>query len=120
MRETRRTRNTQKPPNHPSRSPEPSGGQIHRIDLPPLPDVRSGGVLGTPDWLRTTVVVGGVEHYLDFVVVHEDERGVQHAATKDLDAMLRLHRLACGGEGPFASIEIEEHRYVLFFTPSCI
>jgi hypothetical protein len=90
---------------------------MHRIELPPLADIHP--VHGVRGWLRAAVVIQSVEHYLDLVPVRENGRGVQRTGNKDLDSMLALHHLACGADGPFATIVIEGRTYVLFLTPSC-
>jgi hypothetical protein len=91
---------------------------VLRIDLPPLSHVQLAN--GTPPhWIRTLVVIAGVEHVFDLLGVRTDAAGVQRAATPELDEMLALHHLAVGGDGPFATIEVEGVAYVLFLTPTC-
>ena len=91
-----------------------------RIDLPPLSHVQPGRDPGTPpNWIRTPVVIEGVEHVIDLLAVHTDAAGVRRAVTAELDEMLSLHHLAVGGDGPFATVAIEGAPYVLFLTPTC-
>ncbi len=72
-----------------------------------------------PDvWFRAWVDIAGVEHFLDLVSVREDRHGVQRAASKELDAMVRLHHLACGADGPFAPVTYRGHPYLLFVSPA--
>ena len=72
----------------------------------------------SPDWLRATLIVDGTEHFVDLVAVQVDRHGIQLGKTKDLDAMIRLHHLACGADGPFVTVEHADQPYVLFVTPS--
>jgi len=69
-------------------------------------------------WLRASIDVAGVQHFVDLVAVRVGGHGVQHALSKDLDAMVRLHHLACGADGPFATVTIRGRRFVLFVTPA--
>ena len=80
----------------------------------------AGAHLGTrPDaWLRASLDLAGVQHFVDLVAVHVDRSGIQRAASKDLDAMVRLHHLACGADGPFATVAFRGRPFVLFVTPS--
>lgn len=74
----------------------------------------------TPDlWLRARIVIAGTEHFVDLVRVRRDQYGVQRALSKDLDPMLGLHHLACGADGPFSTVSVGSHPYVLFVTPCC-
>lgn len=79
-----------------------------------------GRDLGVPPdaWLRATVVIAGVEHFVDLVAVTRDRTGHQRAACRELDAMLGLHHLACGADGEFAPVTVAGKPYVLFVTPS--
>jgi len=79
-----------------------------------------GRDLGVPAdaWLRATLVIAGVEHFVDLIWVTRDRRGHQRAACRELDAMLGLHHLACGADGPFAPVTVGGKPYVLFVTPS--
>ncbi|MEO6323800.1 MAG: hypothetical protein ABIQ65_04170 [Thermoanaerobaculia bacterium] len=70
------------------------------------------------EWLRATLVISGTEHFIDLVAVHLDRHGVQRARTKDLDSKIHLHHLACGADGPFATVTFEGRPFVLFVTPS--
>ncbi|MEO6326392.1 MAG: hypothetical protein ABIT01_20295 [Thermoanaerobaculia bacterium] len=70
------------------------------------------------DWLRATLLISGTEHFVDLVAVGTDRQGVQRATTKDLDSMIHLHHLACGADGPFATVSFDGSPYVLFVTPS--
>lgn len=69
-----------------------------RLDLSSLPLSPAGAHLGVrPDtWFRAPIDIDGVQHFLDLVSVRVGRNGVQHAVSKDLDAMVRLHHLACG------------------------
>ena len=68
------------------------------IDLASLALSPAGTNVGArPDaWLRASIDVAGVQHFVDLVAVRVGRHGVQHALSKDLDAMVRLHHLACG------------------------
>lgn len=79
-----------------------------------------GRDLGVPEdaWLRATLVIAGVEHFVDLVWVTRDRVGHQRAACRELDAMLGFHHLACGADGPFAPVTVGGKPYVLFVTPS--
>ncbi|HMM36106.1 MAG TPA: hypothetical protein PKA62_15405 [Thermoanaerobaculia bacterium] len=92
-----------------------------RLDLSSLPLSPAGGHLGVrPDaWFRAPIAIAGVEHFLDLVSVRVGRHGDQHAVSKDLDAMVRLHHLACGADGPFATVTYVERPFVLFVTPAC-
>ncbi len=92
---------------------------MFRIDLPPLVHAEAPGPGEVADWIRTPAVIAGVEHVIDLLAVHLDETGVQRAATPELDEMLGCLHLAVGGDGPFATIEIEGLDYVLVMTPTC-
>lgn len=73
-----------------------------------------------PDaWLRASIDVAGVQHFVDLVAVRIGRHGVQHGPSKDLDSMVRFHHLACGADGPFATITYLGRPFVLFVTPSC-
>ena len=91
------------------------------IDLASLPLSPAGTHVGAkPDaWLRASIDVAGVQHFVDLVSVRAGRHGVQHALSKDLDAMVRLHHLACGAHGPFATVVYLGRPYLLFVTPSC-
>ena len=69
-------------------------------------------------WLRASIDVAGVEHFLDLVSVRTDRHGVQRAMAKDLESMVRFHHLACGADGPFAPVTLRGRSFVLFVTPS--
>jgi hypothetical protein len=69
-------------------------------------------------WLRAKPVIAGIEHYVDLVWVRRDPCGVQRTACPELDAMLELHHLACGADGPFAPVDVGGKPYILFVTPS--
>ncbi len=79
-----------------------------------------GRDLGVPPdtWLRATVVIAGVEHFLDLVWVTRDRFGHQRAACRELDAMLGLHHLAAGADGAFVPVTVSGKPYVLFVTPT--
>ena len=90
------------------------------LDLASLDLTPAGAHLGErPDvWLRAWLDIAGVQHFLDLVSVREDRHGIQRAASKELDAMLRLHHLACGADGPFTPVTFHGRPFVLFVTPS--
>jgi len=91
------------------------------LDLASLALSPAGTHVGArPDaWLRASIDVAGVQHFVDLVSVRVGRRGIQHGPSKDLDAMVRLHHLACGADGPFATITLGGRPFVLFVTPSC-
>ena len=91
------------------------------LDLTALGLSPAGTHVGAkPDaWLRASIDVAGVQHFVDLVSVRVGRHGVQHALSKDLDAMVRLHHLACGAYGPFSTVTYLGRLYVLFVTPSC-
>lgn len=89
-----------------------------RLDLSSVPLSPAGG-WGQTRCTVPRVDIDGVQHFLDLVSVQVGRHGVQHAVSKDLDAMVRLHHLACGACGPFATITYAERPFVLFVTPSC-
>ena len=90
------------------------------LDLASLDLTPAGAHLGErPDvWFRAWLDIAGVQHFLDLVSVREDRHGVQRAASKELEAMVRLHHLACGADGPFSPVTFRGRPFVLFVTPS--
>jgi hypothetical protein len=91
------------------------------LDLRSLSLRPAGQHLGVrPDvWLRATIVIAGTEHFVDLVRVERERSGEQRAHSKDLDAMLSFHHMACGADGPFSTVRLGSHAYVLFVTPYC-
>ncbi|KAA0255522.1 hypothetical protein FBQ97_00065 [Acidobacteria bacterium ACD] len=91
-----------------------------RLDLAALRLSPAGQHLGIrpESWLRGSIQVGGVEHFLDLVSVRNDEQGFQQSFSRELDSMVRLHHLACGADGPFATVSYLRRPFVLFVTPS--
>ncbi len=90
------------------------------FDLASL-DLRASGkfVGARPEfWFRASIDVASVPHFLDLVSVRRDRFGVQHAEANELDAMVHLHRLATGADGPFAPIRFAGRPYLLFVSPS--
>ena len=95
-------------------------GDRMSLDLATL-DLRPAGkfVGARPElWFRAWLDVADVRHFLDLVSVRTDRYGVQHAEAPELDAMVRLHALATGADGPFAPIRFAGRSYVLFVSPS--
>lgn len=90
------------------------------LDLSSLALSSAGAHLGTrPDaWLRASLDLAGIQHFVDLVAVLVDRTGVQRAAPRELDAMVRLHHLAYGADGPFATVTVRGQPFVLFVTPS--
>jgi len=91
------------------------------LELASIPLRPAGQHLGVPSdlWLRARIVIAGTEHFVDLLRVQRDEKGVQRALSKDLDAMLGLHHWACGADGPFSTVKVGTRSYVLFVTPCC-
>lgn len=91
------------------------------VDLASIALSPAGTHVGArPDaWLRASIDIAGVQHFVDLVAVRVGRHGVQHALSKDLDAMVRLHHLACGAYGPFVPVTYLGRPYVLFVTPAC-
>lgn len=91
-----------------------------KLDLASLSFSAVGDDIDVPvdAWLRATLVIAGIEHYVDLVWVRRDRCGVQRTACPELDAMLELHHLASGADGPFAHVSRNGKPYVLFVTPS--
>lgn len=91
-----------------------------KLDLASLTFSAVGDNIDIPAdaWLRAVLVIAGIEHYVDLVWVRRDRCGVQRAACRELDAMLGLHHLACGADGPFAPVTVAGKPYVLFVTPT--
>lgn len=67
------------------------------------------------DWLRATLIVGDTEHFVDLLAVRDY---LQRAMTPELDEILDLHHMACGVDGPFATVQVDGKSYVLFVTPT--
>jgi hypothetical protein len=90
------------------------------LDLATLALTSVGSALGIPKgaWLRAALDIAGIQHFVDLVAVRADRYAIQRAASRELDAMLRFHHLACGADGPFATLPYRGHPRVLFVTPS--
>jgi hypothetical protein len=86
---------------------------VTTLDLGSLDLVPADGT--SRHWLRATLLVRGIEHFVDLLAVRDF---MQRAMTSELDEMLDLHHMACGVDGPFATIEYDGKPYVLFVTPS--
>jgi len=67
--------------------------------------------------LLATVAIGGVPHHLEAIEVRESEDGVQEAVAggEQFDELY----VACGGDGPLATVEIDGRGYCLFLSPFC-
>jgi hypothetical protein len=92
------------------------------LDLAALSLSPVGAHLGAPPgvWLRASTDIAGVQHVVDLVSVRVDRHGVQRAASKDLDAMVHLHHLASGADGPFATVTFNRRPFLLFVTPHAL
>ena len=66
------------------------------------------------DWLRATLLIDDIEHVVDLIAVRDY---LQRAMTPELDETLDLHHMACGVDGPFATVQVDGRPYVLFVTP---
>lgn len=93
-----------------------------RLDLSSLALSSAGRDLGLPAhaWLRASLDIEGIEHFVDLVSARVDRHGIQRGGSKELTAMLRFHHLAAGADGPFACISYCGHSYVLFVTPHAL
>lgn len=91
-----------------------------KLDLASLAFSAVGDNIDIPAdaWLRAKLVIAGIAHYVDLVWVRRDRCGLQRTACPELDAMLELHHLACGADGPFAHVSHKGKPYVLFVTPA--